>query len=85
MYSIIIIILLIRTSPHLWGPFSAPTLVYRGSEPTSLFDPHGVIFYCPYIHPELNRRNGQIMYITYSGEKDGINRLVKITLSFPDY
>ncbi|KAJ5068916.1 hypothetical protein M0811_12088 [Anaeramoeba ignava] len=62
----------VRTAKNLWGPFSSPYLVYHKKSSD--------IYYCPFIHPELFEGNGRIMYLTYSGNSDGNNRMVKITL-----
>ncbi len=72
----------VRTSDSPLGPFSEPVLIYN--KPGEIGEGFKGMFYCPYLHPELFRSNGQIIYFTYcvhEGETFSNPHLIEVQIS----
>ncbi|MGQ0658767.1 MAG: hypothetical protein ACT4NU_11860 [Chromatiales bacterium] len=70
----------LRTAENPWGPWSDPTRVL--SLGGKLGKDFAGLIYCPYLHPELFRKNGRILAFTYCihGKGNGNPSLVEIEL-----
>lgn len=66
-----------RAAKHLWGPWSAETLLFVGQQGES-----GTIDYAALAHPEFEENNGLTQYVTYvqtTGFLQQSLQLVKVT------
>lgn len=67
--------LVLRTAPEITGPWSPPELIYRPPRKSS-----ADIFNAGKEHPELQRHDGKVMYVTYVTSTEYAPHLLEVTL-----
>lgn len=68
--------IVLRTAPEITGPWSEPEIVYR---PERIKDDD--LIYAAKEHPELARKNGRVIYVTFVNSSTYVPQLVELTLN----
>jgi hypothetical protein len=67
--------IVMRTAPHITGPWSEPQTVFR---PEKVSDTD--LIYAAKEHPELARENGRVVYITFVNSANYVPQMIEVTL-----
>lgn len=69
-------ILVIRTAPQMWGPWSEPQVVYRPAKTNEKS-----LFNAGKEHPEFAREGGRVTYMTFIDSEVYVPHLIEITFA----
>jgi hypothetical protein len=67
--------IVMRTAPRITGPWSEPQVVYR---PEKITDQD--LIYAAKEHPELARKDGRVLYVTFVNSANYVPQMIEVTL-----
>ena len=67
--------IVLRTAPHIVGPWSEPRIVYR---PERVKDTE--LIYAVKEHPELASQDGRVLYVTFVNSATYVPQMIEVTL-----
>jgi hypothetical protein len=67
--------IVMRTAPRISGPWSLPQVVYQPPKKTD-----SDLIYAAKEHPELARRDGRVLYVTYVNSATYVPQMIEVTL-----
>lgn len=70
-----------RTTDHLWGSWSPPILLYKAERLVKNPLPYPPLIYAAKEHPELAKKGGKILYITYIEFEEYYPHLLEVELT----
>lgn len=70
-----------RTAPNPWGPWSGPVTLWKVRPPTLDYPiPYDPLIYAGKEHPALAEESGRVLYLTYIEFEEYFPHLVEVTL-----